>query len=230
MPRKALRTRYPGAVNFSEAELLELIDDGEGRGLEFKRGLPRDERLARTLCAFANTRGGLLLVGVNDDGSLEGAPRPRQTMADIRRVGRDFLDPPIELTTQTTRCEERTIVVAQIPVSPSRPHKVLHETAEDEIVVRVGSSNRVARGATLSALRAGRSGSRSRSPLEKQILAWVAERTRVCPTPGGDATPAGFAASCNLGAQRARRAFVQLERDGLLVGHGRGAKRIYSTP
>lgn len=217
-------------MNFSEAELLELIDDGEGRGLEFKRGLPRDERLARTLCAFANTRGGLLLVGVNDDGSLAGAPRPRETMAEIRRVGQEFLDPPIDIHTVIARCEDRSIVVARITVSPARPHRVLHSTEDDEIVVRVGSSNRVARGATLSALRTSGTGGRSRTSLEKQILGWVAERLRLCPTPGGDATPAGFGLASNIGAQRARRAFVRLERDGLLVAHGRGAKRIYSLP
>ena len=217
-------------MNLTEAELLELIEGGEGRGLEFKRGLPRDERLARTLCAFANTRGGLLLVGVNDDGSLEGAPRPRQTMADIRRIAREFVEPPVKLEATTVRCGERAIVAARVPASLARPHRVLRSTRESEVVVRVGSSNRVARGATLAALRAGSSGGRSPDALESQILAWVGRRARTSRVPGGDATPALFGQSFNVGVQRARRAFVRLERDGRLVGHGTGARRVYHLP
>ena len=64
-------------MRIDPAELVLSIAEGEGKSLEFKRGLPRDVRVARTLCAFANTRGGLLLIGVGDRGEIVGAPRPR---------------------------------------------------------------------------------------------------------------------------------------------------------
>ncbi|NOT31836.1 MAG: ATP-binding protein, partial [Planctomycetes bacterium] len=67
-------------------ELARLIAGGEGKQLEFKRGLPGDPKVARTLCAFANTRGGLLLIGVGDRGELVGAPRPRESMSRLRAV------------------------------------------------------------------------------------------------------------------------------------------------
>lgn len=195
--------------------------------MEFKRGLPQDERIARTLCAFANTRGGLLFIGVNDNGSLYGASQPRRVMADIRRVAQDFLEPPIGLQATTVHCGDLAVVAARIPVSLQRPHAVLRKNQDREIVVRIGSSNRVAKGATLDALNNGVGKASSRSPLEKQILKWVEERTRISSTPGGDASPDGFGKAHNIGVQRSRRAFVRLERDGLLVGHGKGTKRIY---
>jgi predicted HTH transcriptional regulator len=217
-------------VDISEAELLERIAEGEGRSLEFKRGLPRDERLARTLCAFANTRGGLLLVGVEDDGRIVGAPRPRETASEIRRIARDFVEPPVRVEVRPVRCEEGVVVVARVNVSPERPHRLLRSDRDHEIVVRVGASNRVARGATLAALRAQRTASRPRNELERQILAWVRKRVRRSSHPGGDATPAGFGKAHNIGVQRARKAFVRLENDGLLVGHGRGSGRYYGLP
>lgn len=217
-------------MELTEAELRERIAEGEGRSLEFKRGLPRDERLARTLCAFANTRGGLLLVGVEDDGRIVGAPRPRETSAEIRRIARDFIDPPLRPEVRSLRCEEGTVVAARVVVSKERPHRTRRSDRADEVVVRVGSSNRVARGATLAALRAQRTATRPRNELERQILAWVAERARRSGVPGGDATPAGFAKARNLGVQRARKAFVRLENDGLLVGHGRASARVYGLP
>ena len=214
-------------MRLSEPELLEWIAAGEGRSTEFKRGLPKDERIARTLCSFANTRGGLLFIGVNDNGSIYGVSQPRRVMADIRRVARELLQPPLKLETTSVRCEGLMVVAARIPVSVARPHAVLRKNREEEIVVRVGSSNRVARGAALDALRSGNHRSRSRGSLEAQILAWVELRAKQSKTPGGDASPTLFSQSNNVGVQRARRAFVRLERDGLLVGHGKGTKRIY---
>ena len=82
-----------------------------------------------------------------------------------------------------------------------------------------------------AALRAQRSASRPRNDLERQILTWVAERIRRSGVPGGDATPMSFGKAHNIGVQRARKAFVRLERDGLLVAHGRtGSARIYGLP
>ncbi|MCD6593951.1 putative DNA binding domain-containing protein, partial [Candidatus Bathyarchaeota archaeon] len=57
--------------------LRELVEEalrrGEGEEAEFKLRL--DKEAARTLCGLANHRGGLLLIGVNDQGKSVGAPR-----------------------------------------------------------------------------------------------------------------------------------------------------------
>ena len=52
--------------------VLSLIAQGESKTLEFKRELPRFEQIAKTVIAFANTSGGKLLIGVDDNGSLVG--------------------------------------------------------------------------------------------------------------------------------------------------------------
>ena len=214
-------------MNLSESDLRRLIAGGEGRGLEFKRGLPRDEKVARTLCAFANTRGGLLLVGVNDNRSLHGVPRPREVMARIRDVGSELLAPALVVATTSVRCGDVVVVVARVVASPRRPHAVRDDAGDEEIVVRVGASNRRATGAALQALLRGQGRRRSLDELEERILAWVDARQLASGVPGGDATPTAFGQAHNIGGQRARRAFVRLERDGLLVGHGFGKERVY---
>jgi len=217
-------------VNLSESELRHHIASGEGKDREFKRGLPRDEKLARTLCAFANTRGGMLLVGVNDNGSLYGVSRPKEVMSRIRSVGRNLLEPAIEVSTTSLRLEGLTIVAAQVAASLARPHAVLHRDDEREVVVRVGASNRRAKGATLHALRNGNARKRGLDPLEARVLNWVEASNWGARDPGGDATPLAFSKAFNIGLQRARRTFVRLERDGFLVGHGLGNKRVYGRP
>jgi predicted HTH transcriptional regulator len=53
-------------------ELSQLTGLGEGQHLEFKKRVPGPERIAKEMIAFANTGGGRLLLGVDDDGSVVG--------------------------------------------------------------------------------------------------------------------------------------------------------------
>jgi predicted HTH transcriptional regulator len=216
-------------MKLSEPELVELIAGGEGKTLEFKRGLPRDEKTARSLVAFANTRGGILLIGVGDRGELIGAPRPKQTLEHLREIAEFAIEPPLAVETQLVVVDGRKIVCCSVPLSPKRPHAVLRADGEPEIVVRAGSSNRATDGPTLRALR-GQSNAKKLDDLDRRILAWVDTRARKTVNPGGDATLAGFIEEFNIGTQRARRAFINLERSGQLIAHGVGKNRVYSRP
>ena len=52
--------------------ILDLIKQGEGDQLDFKREISSSIRIAKSLSAFANHKGGTLLVGVNDNGTIAG--------------------------------------------------------------------------------------------------------------------------------------------------------------
>lgn len=47
-------------------DLLDLLKRPEGKTLEFKRDLSAPDGALKTIVAFANTAGGILLVGVED--------------------------------------------------------------------------------------------------------------------------------------------------------------------
>lgn len=54
-------------------ELKELIRKGESSYVQFKERLPHQDSLAQEMVAFSNSKGGLLVIGVNDKtGSLNG--------------------------------------------------------------------------------------------------------------------------------------------------------------
>ena len=59
-----------------KSDLLQLIANGENSGIEFKRDDLRPEQLAKEIVALANFRGGSVLLGVEDDGSISGIQRP----------------------------------------------------------------------------------------------------------------------------------------------------------
>ena len=47
--------------------IKDLVRSGETNRIEFKKTLPQPEKFAKALVSFANTRGGTILVGVQDD-------------------------------------------------------------------------------------------------------------------------------------------------------------------
>ena len=52
--------------------IRKLILQGEGTTLDFKKTITNNEKIAKSLVAFANNKGGQLLIGVADDGSIKG--------------------------------------------------------------------------------------------------------------------------------------------------------------
>lgn len=209
-------------------ELRALLARGEGARLEWKRVLPRPDRAARTLAAFANGKGGLLVVGITDAGRVHGVHDAEAVMRALVAVGRTWVEPPLELLPRAITIDGPTIVACPVPASRARPHAAVREDGERVVFVRAGASNRPADRAALRSM-ARASGSRARlTAFERSVLAWIAARS---PRPGsGDrATPERFAAARNVGIARARRAFTRLEVAGLVVVLGAGRTREWSA-
>ena len=61
-------------------QLRLLVSHGEGASLEFKRKATFPEKIVREMIAFANTKGGILLIGIGDDGSLAGLKHPEDEL------------------------------------------------------------------------------------------------------------------------------------------------------
>lgn len=75
-------------------ELKKRIAEGEGVLQEFKRSL---EKMDRTMVAFANARGGVIYLGVDDDGRYSGLRITNRLKADVQSIARN-IDPPIEVS------------------------------------------------------------------------------------------------------------------------------------
>lgn len=64
-------------ITITRTELLDVIRNGENSAVEFKRDDITVEQLAKELVAFSNFDGGMVLLGVEDDGSISGITRPK---------------------------------------------------------------------------------------------------------------------------------------------------------
>lgn len=217
-------------VRLTVSDILRCKEGGEGARVEFKRVLPRDERAVRTLCAFANTRGGLLIVGITDRGRVHGVHRPEHVIEKLSVLAEIHLTPAVSVETQIVDVGGPRVVACSVPFSRARPHAVLLEDGERQVLVRVGASNRIADGPTLEALKRNAVARNGANPLEEEIAAWVRSQGKSRAHPAGTATVASFARAFNVGETRARRTFVRLESRGLLIGHGNGRSRVYTAP
>jgi hypothetical protein len=206
----------------SLTDLHAVLAAGEGKTTEFKHGLQRDATLARTLTAFANTRGGLLLVGVGDRGEIVGAARPRETAQQLERIARECVDPPLEVEVAVLATEEGKVVVCSVPLSRKRPHAASTEDGGRIVLVRAGSSNRVASPEQLMELVPDPSVPPGSD--EARVLAWIEA------SGGRGVVVSACAREMQLGVQRTRRALLALERSGRVIGHGVGDAREYRVP
>jgi ATP-dependent DNA helicase RecG len=123
--------------------LLEALRRPEGKTLEFKRDLSSPEGLLRTVVAFANTAGGLILVGV-EDGSrrVRGIADPFSLEERIASLITDSIAPRLLPDLEILTWRKTHVVAVQVHPSPARPHCLIKAGSQAGTYVRVGSTNR----------------------------------------------------------------------------------------
>lgn len=113
------------------------IAEGEHDMQDFKVVLPSKLKIARTLAAFANGKGGRLLVGVNDNGRLEGVD-VEEEMFEIHEVAENFCDPPVNLEFIIHEIDDMEILEVDVLKSLRRPHAAQDDKGIWHIYIRVG--------------------------------------------------------------------------------------------
>lgn len=132
------------SVSFNGAQvrdLRQLVLQGEGLHLEFKRKAAYPDKLVREMIAFANTEGGTLLVGVDDDKSIPGLKHPEEESYVIQMALRkckpsltvDELYIPIG--------NARTVLQYKIKESKRKPHFLISSPDKKESFVRVNDQS-----------------------------------------------------------------------------------------
>jgi len=139
-------------------ELEQLVDLGEGISLEFKRRVPQPERIAKEIVALANTNGGRIVLGVNDDGSIQGIDHASEEEFLLRQAVEAHCRPVVEYQTERVVVEPRCdVLVVTIEESNTKPHRVLVDgEADDEGTpyIRVEAKSIEASPETVAELRA----------------------------------------------------------------------------
>ena len=125
----------------TQSELLALLANGENSGVEFKGDQERPERLAKEIVALANFRGGKLILGVEDDGTITGIRRNNLEQWLMDAVFGRKVHPMILPFYEEVRVDdERRVAVVTVTQGVAKPYVVRHNNRE-EIYIRVGSTS-----------------------------------------------------------------------------------------
>src|SRR5215218_5161801 len=79
----------------TRTELLRLIRGGEDTYLELKVKLSNSERITQGIVALANTNGGTIIFGINDQLRIEGVSDPDLVRDELVRICREAIVPPV---------------------------------------------------------------------------------------------------------------------------------------
>ena len=106
--------------------------------IEFKSEAVKAAALAEEMVAFANSEGGEIWLGIEDDGAVSGLSRSYE--ADVMNICRTLCIPPIQAIYEPIELEGRTVARIQIPRGKDKPYY----TTRHHYFIRVGSTKRVA--------------------------------------------------------------------------------------
>ena len=107
----------------NKLEIKELIARGEGYHLEFKEENEPNEGFAKTLVCFANTDGGKILVGIDNNGNTKGISDIDKIMLRIDDVAINRCENPVSILQETVQIDDKTIVIVNVPKGNQRPYR-----------------------------------------------------------------------------------------------------------
>lgn len=122
----------------TRTELLRLIRGGEDTYLELKVKLSNSERIAQGIVALANTDGGTIIFGVNDQLRIEGVSNPEWVQAELIRICRDEIVPPVVPMIDTIAFDSGKRIVALDIAGKRRPYR----TRDGRFYLRFGAEKR----------------------------------------------------------------------------------------
>ncbi len=203
-------------------QLQAIIELGETDKVEFKRKFSGFEKIAKEMIALANTRGGMLIIGVDDDGSVVGVDSEKHEIELITTAGEVYCEPAIDADIEVVEIEGEDVIVVHIPESQSKPHRLINSEAngnDTRVYIRQGERSMMASKEVVRVLEAS---SADAPPLrieigqiERALFDYLERHERI--------TLRQFQHIVNISERRASRTLVRLVRAGLIrlfTGHG----------
>lgn len=105
-------------------EVLNFIEEGENLHCEFKLKFSSAEKIAREMCAFANTKGGVIFFGVDDDKTITGVESEKAETELILDAASNYCEPPIPINIQYMEFKGKEVVIVEIKESEQKPHRL----------------------------------------------------------------------------------------------------------
>jgi len=210
--------------------VLELIEEGENLQCEFKRHFTTPEKIAREMIAFANTKGGYVIFGVDDDKEVVGVDSEKSESEMIKDAAENYCEPPLNYSIDFIELYGKELVVVSIPESENKPHRLQDYQNELDInkavvIVRVNDKSVQASKEMVRILRAYSADlsleKYTIGQVEKMVFEYLGKYEHI--------SVKELSNLVNISERRASRTLVKMVRANLLLIHTKDKGEEYFT-
>ncbi|MDX9791733.1 MAG: ATP-binding protein, partial [Candidatus Kapabacteria bacterium] len=126
-------------------KLLDIIAEGESTTVEFKRKSTTALKLAKEIAAMANTSGGFLIVGVDDNRKIYGIESEKAESDIVTQACTFYIEPPLEPDISIISIHDKDVLLLRITESKIKPHRVIKDCneklSEQKVYIRLGEKS-----------------------------------------------------------------------------------------
>lgn len=196
-------------------QLNEWMFRGEGEDLEFKQTINSEYKIAKTICAFANTKGGTLLVGVKDNKTICGID-PEEERHLIERAAHFFCEPEVPIVInelyiepENGRGKEKIILQIEIAESRNKPHFAMNSSGDKHPYIRERDNTMLAGKKMLQLLQGQPKKLKAKlSTNEKRLIDFLNKNQKI--------SLKKYMQLVNIGKRRARRELDDMLQKGMI--------------
>ncbi len=210
--------------------VLELIAQGEGLNVEYKQRFSSHEKIAKEMIAFANTRGGFILFGVDDDKSIYGIESEKSDYNLVTETAEKYCEPKIDVKVDTLEIEKKDLLIVEVLESKFKPHRIQDykknfslNTAQ--VYVRVNDKSILASKEMIKLLQSQSTG----KSLEKYVVGNQERIVFNLLDKNETVTVKELSKHANISERRASRTLIKLVRANLLLIHQKDNGESYFT-
>lgn len=192
-------------------KIKKLIEQGEGVSLDFKQVVQNPHKIAKSMVSFANTHGGILLIGVRDNGSIAGI-KAEEEFHMIELAATFYSKPEISFSVEPHIIEGKTVLLVNIPIGENQPYYAKGEDEKWWVYVRVNDNCILASKTTVDFMHAKKHAAKvTLGKIEQNILSFLRDNER--------ATQSELCKAFNMGNRRIGRILVDLMRIQAIRSH-----------
>jgi predicted HTH transcriptional regulator len=210
--------------------LMDLIEEGESLQIEFKRRFSTPEKIAKEMIAFANTKGGYLIFGIDDDKSIYGVESEKSEAEMVKDAALNYCEPPLDYNIEYVDANGKEVVVVEIPESDKKPHRLQDylesiDLNNSVVTIRVNDKSVQASKEMIKILQARYNGlelkNYSPGKNEKAVFEFLTKNETISVKQLSDLV--------NISMRRASRTLIKLVRADLLIIHVKENGEEYFT-
>jgi predicted HTH transcriptional regulator len=208
-----------------EKSLKQLIREGEGSALDFKKTITHLDKIAKTMVSFANNKGGKILIGVMDDRQIKGIS-PEEEKYMILEAAAHYCDPPLAVSFEEVEEEDDKIVlIVDIPEGHAKPYRAKSNKGDWQVYIRSNDQSVLACKMVTDVLRTEtlqKEASRPREYTynELSLIVYLHRRNKI--------TLKDYARLVNISKRRASKILTDLVLEGEILFHNLERTAFYT--